>query len=174
MPTQINPAEYLLDLVNADFSTSTVYPDERVPQIQNMWARSGQQAELLQLLSNGGNNVIRQEISKLRKEQEAVGFTSILWTLLCRSFIKSHRDVLVYGVRLGMYLGLSILMGTVWIRMDTTQEYIQPFINAIVRVETKYGQARQTDLTEWPTVVLRIGFYVFYGCCLYSGIYRRF
>ena len=24
------------------------------------------------------------------------------------------------------------MMGTVWLRLDTTQDYIQPFINAIV------------------------------------------
>lgn len=31
-----------------------------------------------------------------------------------------------------IYTGLAIMMGTVWLRLDTSQKYIQPFINAIV------------------------------------------
>ena len=29
-------------------------------------------------------------------------------------------------------LGLAIMMGTVWLRLHPSQDYIQPFINAIV------------------------------------------
>lgn len=65
-------------------------------------------------------------------------FLSIVLTLLHRSFIKSHRDVIAYGVRMGMYLGLAIMMGTVWVRLKTEQEYIQPFINAIVSPTSVY------------------------------------
>lgn len=51
--------------------------------------------------------------------------------LLHRSFIKSYRDAVAYGIRIAMYVGLSIMMGTVWVRLSPTQESIQPFINAI-------------------------------------------
>lgn len=51
--------------------------------------------------------------------------------LLHRSFIKSYRDVMAYGIRIAMYFGLAILMGTVFLRFNTQQEYIQPFTNAI-------------------------------------------
>ena len=56
----------------------------------------------------------------------------ILLALLHRSFIKSNRDVVAYGVRIAMYLGLAVMMGTVWLRLETSQDHIQPFINAIV------------------------------------------
>jgi len=36
-----------------------------------------------------------------------------------------------YEIRIIMYLGLAILMGTVFLRLKTSQEYIQPFINTI-------------------------------------------
>jgi len=52
-------------------------------------------------------------------------------TLLHRSFIKSYRDVVAYGIRIAMYTGLAIMMGTVWLRLDTNQTSIQPLINAI-------------------------------------------
>lgn len=51
--------------------------------------------------------------------------------LLHRSFIKSYRDIMAYGIRIAMYFGLAILMGTVFLRFGTQQEYIQPFTNAI-------------------------------------------
>lgn len=51
--------------------------------------------------------------------------------LLHRSFIKSYRDIMAYGIRIAMYFGLAILMGTVFLRFSTAQEYIQPFTNAI-------------------------------------------
>jgi ABC-type multidrug transport system permease subunit len=56
---------------------------------------------------------------------------TVLAALLQRSWKKAHRDVVVYGIRIAMYLGLAVLMGTVFLRMQTTQEHIQPFINAI-------------------------------------------
>jgi hypothetical protein len=71
-----------------------------------------------------------------------------VFSLLHRLFIKSYRDVVAYGIRVVMYLGswnnatyyflcwcdlgLAIMMGTVWLRLGTSQENIQPFINAIV------------------------------------------
>lgn len=56
---------------------------------------------------------------------------TVLFTLLQRSWTKAYRDVVVYGIRIAMYLGLAILMGTVFLRMKSSQEYIQPFINSI-------------------------------------------
>ena len=53
-------------------------------------------------------------------------------TLLHRSFVKGYRDLTAYWIRVAMYMGLAIMMGTVWLRLSTTQAHIQPFINAIV------------------------------------------
>src|SRR5262249_1543015 len=46
-------------------------------------------------------------------------------------WIKAYRDIVVYGIRIVMYLGLAILMGTVFLRFQGNQNHIQPFINAI-------------------------------------------
>ncbi len=48
-----------------------------------------------------------------------------------RSFLKAYRDVLVFGVRLFMYVGLAMLMGTVWLRLGDGQNVIQAYINAL-------------------------------------------
>lgn len=69
------------------------------------------------------------------------GGISIVMALIHRSFIKSNRDVVAYGIRIVMYLGLAIMMGTVWLRLHTDQEYIQPFINAIVSFGNYFSQS---------------------------------
>lgn len=56
---------------------------------------------------------------------------SIVFTLIHRSFIKSYRDIVAYGLRIAMYLGLAIMMGTVWLRLSASQSNIQSFTNAI-------------------------------------------
>jgi hypothetical protein len=82
-------------------------------------------------------------------------------TLLHRLFVKSYRDFVAYEIRILMYLGmlynrfvksetkqgiaLAIMMGTVWLRLQTSQNYIQPFINAIVSVSLEV--LRQPFLT---------------------------
>jgi hypothetical protein len=52
--------------------------------------------------------------------------------LVHRSFLKSYRDVTVYGIRVAMYLGLALLMGTVWLRLEPSQSNIPAFVSAIV------------------------------------------
>ena len=51
--------------------------------------------------------------------------------LLYRLSLKSSRDVIAYGVRLAMYMGLAHMMGTVWLRLDKNQDKIEPSINAM-------------------------------------------
>src|SRR3954468_4560601 len=40
MPSQINPAEFILDLTNVDFDSDVQFFEERITQIQNLWASS--------------------------------------------------------------------------------------------------------------------------------------
>ncbi|EAT83309.2 hypothetical protein SNOG_09117 [Parastagonospora nodorum SN15] len=72
MPLYTNPAEFLISLVNTDFSSSS------------------------------------QHLSHLQ-----------------------NRDVIAYALRLGMYLCLALLMGTVWLRLPPTQANIPAFTAAI-------------------------------------------
>ncbi|KAJ5613318.1 hypothetical protein N7510_006512 [Penicillium lagena] len=131
IPSQTNPAEFLLDIVSADFSSSKEAAQDRVQGIQSAWAES---AEVYQLARQMSAHVraTEKEHGKLSTEDLVrPGGIKIVTTLLHRSFIKSYRDVVAYGIRIVMYLGLAIMMGTVWLRLNPSQEYIQPFINAI-------------------------------------------
>lgn len=99
-----NPAEFLLDIISADFGNSGGRAVERVRKIQSAWAESGD-----------ANVVAKQVEEQARLAQKAhlssevlsrPGPLRITAALLHRSFIKSYRDVVAYGIRIVMYLGM--------------------------------------------------------------------
>ncbi|KAF4341404.1 ABC transporter G family member 11 [Fusarium beomiforme] len=128
LPHYVNPAEHLLELVNIDFSQNPSQASRDLETLQSAWQNSRQAGEVdtsIKTAESSGGDWSMDTIEK------RPGMLSLTLTLLHRSFIKSYRDVVAYGIRLAMYLGLAIMMGTVWVRLDPAQESIQPFINAI-------------------------------------------
>lgn len=134
MPLEINPAEYLLDLINTEIVREGDDVKARIERIHEAWDNS-QEAHAIKadieiamaesnIPSKAGPNIAKLKFAK----QNALVIPLVL---LHRSWIKSYRDVVAYGIRIAMYLGLAILMGTVFLRLNTSQSDIQPFINAI-------------------------------------------
>lgn len=146
----VNPAEFILDIVSTDFSRddeSGAYGEksnssqptrtaiQRLEYIQKSWQESDQARTMdMQAVqsSDAKNADLQMKLLAENAASSRPAFYRIVFALLHRSFIKSNRDVIAYGVRIAMYLGLAIMMGTVWLRLHESQEYIQPFINAIV------------------------------------------
>lgn len=122
-----NPAEFLLELMNVDFSTDGSL-SRRLEQIHESWVQSPKSLELSEQLAANLQNTIPLPPLKPSK----FNFLIVLTILVHRSFIKSIRDVVAYGIRIAMYVGLAIMMGTVWLRLHSDQNEIQPYINAIV------------------------------------------
>lgn len=136
IPLHVNPAEFLLDLVNIDFASSKDDAQGGLEDLHRAWLASplaGQLSNIVAYCETQQRGRVDLEMVVAEKKP---GFLSLVLTLLHRSFIKSYRDVIAYGVRVAMYLGLAIMMGTVWVRLKTEQEYIQPYINAIVSCQT--------------------------------------
>lgn len=105
VPSHTNPAEFLLDIVSSDFGGAKGAAQERVQQIQNAWEASAE-----------SNAIMRQVSERARESEKEVGILSaedmtgpgpfkISAALLHRSWIKSYRDVVAYGIRIVMYLG---------------------------------------------------------------------
>ncbi|KAH8816310.1 putative ABC transporter [Xylogone sp. PMI_703] len=127
MPLHTNPAEYILDLMNVDFATRREVANTRLNDIQGQWVNSSNNHALLSQIEDTTKNTHPIPTTDL----SSANFALVVVTLLHRSFIKSYRDVVAYGIRIAMYIGLAIMMGTVWLRLKTNQEDIQPYINAI-------------------------------------------
>ncbi|OJD26749.1 hypothetical protein ACJ73_01864 [Blastomyces percursus] len=129
MPLQMNPAEFVLDLVNTDFASDQEFADEQLSKIFTNWENSDEASALDAEVVKVASQAEKHEICP--SSVRGASTVGTVFTLLHRSFVKSYRDVFAYGVRIIMYLGLAILVGTVWLRLGTGQENIQPFINAV-------------------------------------------
>ncbi|KAF7595365.1 hypothetical protein BBP40_006358 [Aspergillus hancockii] len=105
VPTHANPAEYILDAISSDF---TVHEDQ-AEKIQSAWIQSTECTALNeQLRSIDDKNDRKIDFDELGRP----GIPRITMSLLHRLFIKSYRDVVAYGIRIVMYMGLAIMMGT--------------------------------------------------------------
>lgn len=127
MPRQVNPAEFILDMMNIDFASHQEAAIARLDEMQKGW------------MSSTSAQKLAAQVDAVLKDAEPLptikpskrNFPIVLMTLVHRSFVKSYRDVVAYGIRIAMYTGLAIMMGTVWLRLHPDQESIQPWINAI-------------------------------------------
>ncbi|KXJ85279.1 putative ABC transporter [Microdochium bolleyi] len=132
IPLYTNPAEFIIDLVNTDFTHDRAKVDEHLSQVLWSWQQSPLALALVTELTEemdirplGSNKVDAQMLG------DTAGGVAILLALIHRSLIKSYRDVFAYGIRMAMYMGLATMMGTIWLHLSPTQGNIQSFINAI-------------------------------------------
>ncbi|KAF4965242.1 hypothetical protein FSARC_6961 [Fusarium sarcochroum] len=128
LPQYVNPAEHLLELVNIDFAQDREEASRNLDTLHHAWRNSRQADQVSNAIKNAESAGGDWSVETIEKRPS---MPSLTLTLLHRSFIKSYRDVVAYGIRLAMYLGLAIMMGTVWVRLEPDQDSIQPFINAL-------------------------------------------
>lgn len=103
MPLQVNPAEHLLEVVNVDFVKDKRQAAGRLEAMHQSWNESGPARDLKMSIADA-----RQKSSPVvvGAEEGKPGLSSLVLTLLHRSFIKSYRDVVAYGIRFAMYTGM--------------------------------------------------------------------
>lgn len=114
MPTYINPAEFLLDLTSSDFAHGNNDDDveeaasSRIDAIHSDWKSSAYANRLtteIQAVLNPKDEAGRPRPPPLAEANSRAPFAKIVLALLHRSFIKSYRDVVAYGIRFAMYIG---------------------------------------------------------------------
>ncbi|KAB5515172.1 ATP-binding cassette sub-family G member 5 [Coniochaeta sp. 2T2.1] len=127
IPPETNSAEFFLDLINTDLDKNGDIR-ARTDDICDSWNKSETRARLSKAIEKAGEtsgaNMSHYKVDRPSKWR-------VPMVLLHRSWIKSYRDIMAYGIRIAMYLGLAILMGTVFLRFKTEQKYVQPYTNAI-------------------------------------------
>lgn len=127
----MNPAEFIIELVNTDFSLNEADSSSQLHSLHESWKTSPEATALANAIAAAKDNGDDVTLSLAIDSHTTANPILIPFTLIHRSFIKSYRDVVAYGIRVGMYMGLAILMGTVWLRLAPTQANIQNFTNAI-------------------------------------------
>merc|ERR1711939_384519 len=103
--------------------------EEQLATIHNAWASSPEHSQLMRHINVSATDTEKATAMLDSLPTKQSPYVALI--LMHRNFIKSYRDLLVYGTRVAMYLGLAIMMGTVWLRLPYSQSSIQPFINAI-------------------------------------------
>lgn len=107
-PLHVNPAEFLLELVNIDFARHRdLGAESRLDEMQRAWAASARARELSASVAEVERRGTGAEEVVVEAAEKKPSLPSLVLTLLHRSFIKSYRDVVVYGIRLAMYFGQS-------------------------------------------------------------------
>jgi ABC-type multidrug transport system ATPase subunit len=129
MPNLTNPADFMLGLTNIDFERDTEAARARIAKIQDSWGSSPRASDEKSIATDLS---LLSEASLAIQKPNKNSVIMVTQTLLHRSWIKSRRDILVYGIRFFMYLGLAILMGTVWLRLPAIDYNMQLLANCIM------------------------------------------
>jgi ABC-type multidrug transport system permease subunit len=127
VPELMNPSEHILHLTNTDFDSEVSgvnNASDRLVAIQSAWREHR--------VANPVSTVSEKTVALAGLQRPGLLHSlSIPGILLHRLFLKSCRDIVTYWIRVAMYLGLAIMMGTVWLQLSTIQKDIQSFVNAL-------------------------------------------
>ena len=110
IPAYTNPAEFLLELVNVDFTKDKDMSRSRLGFVHSAWAESSHAAQIKSQAQTGAEQKLDSEkTSSLEHTATKRNLGLVTLVLLHRSWIKSYRDVIAYGIRIAMYTGLAIM-----------------------------------------------------------------
>ncbi|KAK3629687.1 hypothetical protein LTR56_017893 [Elasticomyces elasticus] len=122
--------EDVMEYINIDFCLDPTKTNVQMERLRKTWHRSEVRAHLLfEIKEITTTASVPRSLAK--NDMVSATFPTIPRALAYRSFIKSYRDFVAYGVRIAMYFALALLMGTVWLRLPPTDTNIQAFTNAI-------------------------------------------
>lgn len=121
IPHRVNPADFILELVNIDFSRDKAAAIQKLDELQCLWQKSTSAKNLHAIIER---HDLEDENLNIQMGLRPSKLDKIV-TLLHRSFIKSYRDPMACAIRLGFAIGFAILTGTVWLRLDHHQDSIQ-------------------------------------------------
>ena len=103
MPAMINPAEYILDIVNTDFAEDRSKARRQLGILHERWRFSPEATRLKDKINHV--RLTKEEVCVDQQKFSLLQKMYLPFLLLHRSFIKSYRDVVAYGIRIAMYTG---------------------------------------------------------------------
>ncbi|XP_037452782.1 ABC transporter G family member 11-like isoform X2 [Triticum dicoccoides] len=123
-----NPSDHFLRTINKDF-------DEEI--VESSKARRKPAAEAIEILTDAYQSPAYSEktmdrIAEMKgiggapfRKREQASFSTKLFVLTRRSFVNMHRDIGYYWMRLGVYLGIGICLGTIFYQVGHSYSSIQ-------------------------------------------------
>lgn len=137
IPDHYNPADYCLEITNTDFAGAVTEQD--IVVFCQQWQESKELAdvkvEIEQSKQRATATISEVDLATMDSGDVSLGsrpgILLQIITLVNRGFLKSYRDLTPYWMRVVMYVGLAIMMGTIWLRLTPDQLHIQAFISAV-------------------------------------------
>ncbi|KAI0683161.1 P-loop containing nucleoside triphosphate hydrolase protein [Cytidiella melzeri] len=130
VPTHANPIDIALHLVSTDFISE---PAERIRQVESSALKWSEYAAAVSKehvvpfhdKSDAGSSLraMRQN-SGIRTPSSFRLAASRTRILMERNMLNYSRNLLAYGVRLGMYLGMGVLLATIWVNLAQTSSKV--------------------------------------------------
>nr|BAJ97265.1 predicted protein [Hordeum vulgare subsp. vulgare] len=123
-----NPSDHFLRTINKDF-------DEEI--VESSKASRKTAAEAIKILTDAYQSPaysekIMDRIAEMKgiggapfRKREQASFSAKLFVLTRRSFVNMHRDIGYYWMRLGVYLGIGICLGTIFYQVGHSYSSIQ-------------------------------------------------
>lgn len=131
VPVHANPADHALDLFNTDFMADAAASEARVSELAKRWATYAQAHGLAPPQEKDEHETLTERASSTaRVSRTAAMRTGILdalardarrtGILVERNMLNYSRNLLAYGVRVGMYLGMGVMLATIWVNLAQT------------------------------------------------------
>lgn len=114
IPDYHNPADHLLDLVASDFG------EDKTDILDTLYSHHQAQVEKRPLAVVPHHDTSAYTVTK----KPFTHHFSVITVLCERTVINYTRNLLAYGVRLGMYAGMGLLLATIWIRLGNSDSKI--------------------------------------------------
>ncbi|KZP14385.1 P-loop containing nucleoside triphosphate hydrolase protein [Athelia psychrophila] len=121
-PRHGNPADQAIAVVNTDFQDQTagVTPSEYLDNMAALWkkfaSKYGVDAD-----QNNGYEAGAISGGPMPRYHDHLRKTIILTQ---RNFLNYTRNLLAFGIRMGMYVGMGLMLATIWIRLGTSTDRI--------------------------------------------------
>ncbi|TDL20626.1 P-loop containing nucleoside triphosphate hydrolase protein [Rickenella mellea] len=127
-----NPTDHALDLVNTDFFSDATEGKNHINELASRWKAHESGFDSGRNTLEIGRSDAEKAVDPIHawSQERRVAKQSLrrafhqTWILIERNILNYSRNLLAYGVRLGMYLGMGVLLATVWVNLAPTSAKI--------------------------------------------------
>ncbi|CAG8444580.1 68_t:CDS:2, partial [Cetraspora pellucida] len=127
-PPYANPADHYLRLINSDFMSDKAEAEKHIDNFITAYEQSKAHSSTLteiRSLSKPNMYFLSRPTSRYARS-----FFAQTWFLTIRSLKNAMRNILMFWVRVAMYVCLALLMGVTWWQVGYNQENIQDRFSA--------------------------------------------
>lgn len=127
-PPYANPADHFLKLVNSDFMRDMTEAEQHITTFSISFSKSLNKLEVERQINEMielSNMNYEEPISKKTTKRYARSFMAQTVILMKRSYKNAMRNVLMFWIRVAMYMCLALLMGAAWWQVGYHQNNVQ-------------------------------------------------